>query len=52
MKSSALQWQIMQQELELKMTVAVAEFWKTHEQTLPPTHISGVWMVLTLQQFW
>ncbi len=40
MKSLVLQWQITQQELELKMIAAVAEFWKTCKQTPPPTHIS------------
>ena len=40
MKSSALQRQIAQQELESKMIAAVAEFWKTREQTPPPTRIS------------
>lgn len=40
MKSSALQRQITQQELESKMIAAVAEFWKTWEQTPPPSRIS------------
>src|SRR5258706_7014534 len=40
MKSSALQRQITQRELESKMIAAVAEFWKTREQTPPPTRIS------------
>ena len=40
MKSSALQRQITQRELESKMIAAVAEFWKTREQTPPPICIS------------
>jgi hypothetical protein len=40
MKSLALQQQITQQELESKMIAAIAEFWKTWEQTPPPTCIS------------
>ena len=40
MRSSALQWQIMQRELESKMIAAVAEFWKTCKETPPPTCIS------------
>ena len=40
MRSSALQRQIMQQELESKMIAAVAEFWKTRQEIPPPTCIS------------
>ena len=39
MRSSALQWQITQRELELKMIAAVAEFWKTCKETPHPTCI-------------
>ena len=40
MRSSALQRQIKQRDLESKMIAAVAEFWKTREETPPPTRIS------------
>ena len=39
-KSSALQQQIAQRELESNMIAAVAAFWKPHEQTPLPTRIS------------